>query len=98
MTGGNGVAHPAAVLRAAFAHSDLTQRELFLEHFTVGGPLRSTRLEQILQAGAPPTKQEYDEIASALNGWYVDQGLGHAVPYYDELWVNGDGEVPGPAS
>lgn len=91
MNSGNRVTQPASVLRAALAHTDMSRGQLQVEFFSVGGPLRPTRLDEILGAVSAPTRQEHDQIALALNNWYVEQGLGHAVPYYDELWMN-DGE------
>jgi hypothetical protein len=70
----------------------MTEGQLHVEFFTIGGPLRARRLGEILGGSGTPTRQEYDQIASALNDWYVDHGAGHAVPYYDELWLNGHGE------
>lgn len=95
MIGGNDMAHPAAVLRAALAHTEMSERELSVEYFAHGGPASPERLRDILEAGGSPTRHEYDQIASALNGWYVDRGLGHVVPYYDELWLDGD-SAPSP--
>ena len=94
MSSGDGVAQPVAVLRAALAHTDMSRAQLQVDFFAVGGPLRATRLDDILETGAPPTRREYDQIALALNNWYVDRGLGHTVPYYDELWMDGDGSAP----
>ncbi len=82
---GDEVSHPAAVLRAAFDHAGIGRTQLHVEHVAVGGSLASTRLWSIVEGGADPTRREYDTIAIALNCGFVDRGLGHVVPYYDEL-------------
>jgi hypothetical protein len=88
----NNAASPSTdVLRAGFAHSGMSRPQLHVEYFMLGGPLRSTRLDEILDGGPTATAREHDGIAAALNGWYIDEGLGHAVPYFDELVVGGDG-------
>ncbi len=91
MLSGNGASRSPDVLRAGLAHSGMSRQWLHVESFALGGPLRQTRLDEILDEGPSPTRQEHDVIAAALNGWYVDEGLGHAVPYFDELVVGGDG-------
>jgi hypothetical protein len=81
----------ADVLRAAFAHTGMSQQQIHVEHFAVGGPLIPTRLQEILTGDGTPTRNEFNSIAMALNSVFVDQGLGHVVPYYDDLSVDGDG-------
>jgi hypothetical protein len=89
---GDETSRPAAVLQAAFAHTGMRQEQVHVERFAVGGPLIPTRLRAILEGGSAPTRNEYNSIAVALNSVFVGQGLGHVVPYYDEVPMDGHGE------
>ncbi len=76
---------PSAVLRAGLAHSGMTEQELFRGQFALGGTVRRTELDAALEGRTPLTTAAYDRIAGALNDHFVDRGLGHVVPYHDEL-------------
>ncbi len=61
--------------------ADLTQGELWLRYFELGGMGSALQLEAILHGALLPSPHDHDVIAHALNERFVELGGNHPVPY-----------------
>jgi hypothetical protein len=72
---------PDARLDRARLDADLSQGELFLRYFALGGMSTSLQVEAFLFGALLPTPHDYDVLAQALNERFVELGENHPVPY-----------------
>ncbi|WP_344426039.1 hypothetical protein [Pseudonocardia ailaonensis] len=75
----------APVLRAGFALSRMSVRELWTAHLALGGMLSRTEIEDTLALRREPSWAEHDVIAAALNDWFTERGQNHPVAYSEDL-------------
>jgi hypothetical protein len=75
----------APALRAGFALSDLTLRELWTAQVALGGMLTEEELRDTLELRREPTWAEHDVVAAALNDWFTERGQDHPVAYSEDL-------------
>ena len=62
----------------------LTQEELWLRYFELGGMSTGLQLEAFLFGVLQPTTHDHDVIAHALNERFAELGGDHPVPYADD--------------
>jgi hypothetical protein len=63
----------------------LSQGELWLRYFELGGMSTALQLEAFLYGALEPTVHDHDLIAHALNERFVELGGNHPVPYLEDL-------------
>jgi|GEM_PF-663143 len=63
----------------------LSQGELWLRYFELGGMSTALEVEAILFGTLLPTPHDHDVLAQALNERFVELGGDHPVPYTVEL-------------
>lgn len=78
------IASPAAILAAARQQAGLSDHELWLAYFGLGGMGSLEEVATILMGKQEPSRYDYDLLAQALNDHFIDQGLDHPVPYWGE--------------
>ena len=62
----------------------LTQLDLWLDYFALGGQTSLEGMGSYLTGGAPRMPvSEHNRLALALNEAFLDQGGNHPVPYLD---------------
>jgi hypothetical protein len=61
--------------------AELTQEELWLRYFELGGMSSALQLEAFLFGALNPSPYDHDVIAHALNERFVELGGNHPVPY-----------------
>ncbi len=69
------------VLEQFRREADLSQEELWLRYFELGGMSSELELEAFLFGAIEPTTHDRDVIAHALNERFVELGGNHPVPY-----------------
>ena len=62
----------------------LSQEELWLRYFELGGMSTSLQLELFLFGVLQPTTHDHDVIAQALNERFLELGADHPVPYAED--------------
>ena len=72
---------PADVLDRYRRNARLSQSELWLRYFELGGMSSALELQAILYGALQPSVHEHDVIAHALNERFVELGGNHPVPY-----------------
>ncbi len=72
---------PADVLDRYRRDAGLSQGELWLRYFELGGMGSALELQAILYGALQPSVHEHDVIAHALNERFVELGGNHPVPY-----------------
>jgi hypothetical protein len=80
---------PVDVLDTFRRDAQLSQTELWLRYFELGGMSSSLQLEAFLCGALQPTTHDHDVIAHALNERFVELGGNHPVPYKEDE-VDGD--------
>jgi hypothetical protein len=75
----------AAILEAARQVCGLTNDELWIGYYSLGGTADPQTLGAYLAGTAIPSRGQYDVIAQALNDHFVDGGGNHPVPYDEDL-------------
>ena len=64
--------------------AELSQEELWLRYFELGGMSSALQLEAFLFGALAPSPYDHDVIAHALNERFVELGGNHPVPYVQE--------------
>jgi hypothetical protein len=62
----------------------LSQGELWLRYFELGGMSTELQLEAFVYGALEPTVHDHDLIAHALNERFVELGGNHPVPYLED--------------
>lgn len=76
---------PDSELHQAREDSGLTQEQLWLRYFGLGGMSPELEVEAIVYGALAPTDVDRDRIAHALNERFTELGRNHPVPYADDL-------------
>jgi hypothetical protein len=77
-------APPHSVLEAARTSAGMSFIELWIAYFALGGAAQPQVVRSYL-GGGHAGSFDYDVLAHAINERYVEHGLNHPVPYFDEL-------------
>lgn len=72
---------PVDALDRARREADLTQGQLWLRYFGLGGMSPELEVEAILYGALEPTSLDRDRIVHALNERFTELGRNHPVPY-----------------
>jgi hypothetical protein len=72
---------PADALDRARRDTGLTQDQLWLRYFGLGGMRAGLEVEAILFGALEPTALDRDRIVHALNERFTELGRNHPVPY-----------------
>ncbi len=72
---------PVDVLDGFRLDAQLSNRELWLRYFELGGMSTGLELEAVLLGFVQPSIHDHDVIAHALNERFVEMGGNHPVPY-----------------
>lgn len=75
---------PTPTLDAYRRDAGLTQSELWLRYFELGGMSTTFQLEACLHGALRLSMHEHDVIAHALNERFVELGGDHPVPYWED--------------
>ena len=75
---------PANVLDLYRQVADLSQDELWMRYFELGGMSTSLQLEAFLFGALQPSIHDHDVIAHAINERMVELGGNHPVPYAED--------------
>lgn len=75
---------PSTVFDDARKEADLSQVELWLRYFGLGGMTPALEFEAILFGLMAPTDYDHDVIAHALNERFTELGRNHPVAYSTE--------------
>lgn len=59
----------------------LTQHELWVRYFALGGMAPALELEAVCHGAMVAADPDHDRIAHALNERFTEQGRNHPVPY-----------------
>lgn len=78
------------VLDRARRHAALSQFDLWMRYFELGGLDSPLEIEGYLFGALQPTTREHDLLAHALNERFAELGRGHPVPYADPQITRGD--------
>jgi hypothetical protein len=78
------------VLDRARRQAALSQFELWVRYFELGGLDSPLELEGYLFGALQPTTHEHDLLVHALNERFAELGRGHPVPYSDPRITRGD--------
>lgn len=63
----------------------LTQHELWVRYFALGGMTPELDLEAVCHGAIVATRADYDRIAHALNERFTELGRNHPVPYSEDF-------------
>jgi len=74
--------HPADALDRARQKTGLSQAELWMRYFGLGGMRPELEVEAILFGALSPTELDHDQIVHALNERFTELGQNHPVPYF----------------
>jgi hypothetical protein len=72
---------PDARLDQARHDAHLSESELFLRYFALGGMSSSLQVEAFLLGALLPSPHDHDVLAHALNERFSELGGNHPVPY-----------------
>ena len=72
------------VLEQARLEAGLSQGDLWLRYFGLGGMSTALQLEAFLYGALEPTVHDHDLIAHAINERFVELGGNHPVPYLED--------------
>lgn len=75
-------AHDA--LNLARQDADLTQHDLWIRYFALGGMTPALELEAVCHGAMTATPTDHDRIAHALNERFTELGRNHPVPYSED--------------
>ena len=84
---------PHDFLDQARQDAGLSQHELWLRYFGLGGMTPAMELEAICLGAMVPSESDRDRIAHALNERFTELGRNHPVPYSEDF-----GEAQAPVS
>lgn len=76
---------PSSELDDARKDADLSQVELWLRYFGLGGMTPALEFEAILFGLLEPTVYDRDVIVHALNERFTELGRNHPIPYSEDL-------------
>lgn len=76
---------PATALDLARQEAKLSQLELWLRYFGLGGMTPAIELEAIMLGLMDVSPQDRDVIAHALNERFTELGQDHPVPYSEDV-------------
>lgn len=76
---------PDDALDRARQQTGLTQDELWMRYFGLGGMRPELEVEAILFGALTPTELDHDQIAHALNERFTELGGDHPVPYFADV-------------
>jgi hypothetical protein len=76
--------HPANVLDLYRQVADLSQDELWMRYFELGGMSTELQVEAFLFGALQPSSHDHDVIAHAINERMVEMGGNHPVPYAED--------------
>jgi len=82
---------PTGSLDLARQDAGLSQHELWIRYFALGGMTPALELEAVCHGAMVATEFDHDRIAHALNERFTELGRNHPVPYSQDL-----GESPSP--
>jgi hypothetical protein len=77
------VDQPIDVLDTYRVAAGLSQRELWLRYFDLGGMRSALQVEAYVYGALTPTRFDYNLVALALNERMVELDRGRPVPYQD---------------
>ena len=69
------------VLERARRDAGLSQQELWLRYFALGGMRPELELEAVLHGALMTTALDHDRIVHALNERFTELGHNHPIPY-----------------
>lgn len=72
---------PGDALDRARQQAGLSQGELWLRYFGLGGMTPALEVEAILYGALEPTDHDRDVVVHALNERFTELGRNHPVPY-----------------
>ena len=75
---------PHGSLDLARQDAGLSQHELWVRYFALGGMTPALELEAVCHGAIIPTAVDHDRIAHALNERFTELGRNHPVPYSAE--------------
>lgn len=75
---------PHDSLDVARQAADLTQHELWVRYFGLGGMTPDLELEAVCHGAMTATAPDHDRIAHALNERFTELGRNHPVPYSED--------------
>jgi hypothetical protein len=75
----------ADILRDARAQAGVSERELWIGYYSLGGMADPQTLNAYLDGTLIPSRPEYDTIAQTLNDVFIGRGENHPVPYAEDL-------------
>jgi hypothetical protein len=76
---------PHDSLDLARQDAGLTQHELWIRYFGLGGMTRALELEAVCHGAMLATDPDHDRIAHALNERFTELGRNHPVPYSEDM-------------
>lgn len=76
-------------LDLARQEAGLTQHQLWVRYFALGGMAPALELEAVCHGAMVATASDHDRIAHALNERFTELGRNHPVPYSEDL-----GDIP----
>lgn len=83
VAGGGGSGGDVRSLRAAQSHAGLSDGELWLSFFGLGGDESAEEVRSYLTEGGPLGRGSVDVLVRAMNEHFKDRGLGMPVPYQE---------------
>ncbi len=72
------------VLLAARDHARMTEWELWLAYFSLGGTATAVQLEAHIRGRGRLDRVQHDMVVQALNERFVERDMDHPVPYASE--------------
>lgn len=75
---------PDDALDVARQDAGLTQHELWMRYFSLGGMTTALELEAVCHGAMKATAPDRDRIVHALNERFTELGRNHPVPYSDD--------------
>lgn len=75
---------PRDELNLARQDAGLSQHELWVRYFALGGMTAALELEAVCHGAMTTSDPDHDRIAHALNERFTELGRNHPVPYSEE--------------
>ena len=75
----------ATILDDGRARAGLTNRDLWVAYYSLGGFVSPDDLDSFLAGDTVPASADYNLIAQALNDVFIARGDNHPIPYYEDL-------------
>jgi hypothetical protein len=80
---------PSSVLHAALEQCGISDHELWVDYIGLGGTGSPAVVGSFLSGGEEPDQVQYDILAQALNERFLDLGMNHPVPYFEDVGQSG---------